>query len=308
MTPSPPASAAALALRALLGRASALRADGREADAVACGPAILKAYFEVEQGRAVNRRDPRGITEKLFCRMLDVHERGCPTYSTLSDKLAVRDFVAGRVGERFLTPLLWSGDDAREIPWARLPPDVLLKCNEGSGKGARLAAPYQSDAAEALALRWQSQSYYWFRREFHYWDVPRRLLIEERLDDGHPDGPIDYIFFCFDGVPRLAQVGSRSHTIHRFFTTDWEPIQLTYRERYETPHIPRPPLLSQMLEAAAVLSAGFDFVRVDLYCCGSDVRFGELTFTPCAGILRFRPWEWDMRLGDWWRYVGLPNA
>ncbi|ROZ64125.1 hypothetical protein EEB15_29125 [Ramlibacter sp. WS9] len=306
--PPLPTSEAALALRALLDRASALRAEGRETDAVACGPAILEAYFEAEQSRAINRRDPRGFTEKLFCRMLDVHEQGCPTYSRLSDKLAVRDFVAGRVGERFLTPVLWSGDDAREIPWERLPPEILLKCNEGSGKGARLAAPYQPEAAQALALRWQSQSYYWFRREFHYWDVPRRLLVDERLDDGHPDGPIDYIFFCFDGVPRLAQVGSRSHTIHRFFTPDWEAVQLTYRERYETPHIPRPAVLSQMLEAAAALSAGFDFVRVDFYCCGNDIRFGELTFTPRAGWIHFKPAEWDMRLGDWWHYRGLPDA
>lgn len=308
LNPLPAASEASLALRALLDRASALRAEGREVEAVACGPAILEAYFEAEQGRAVNRSDPRTFTEKLYCRMLDVHEHGCPTYSTLSDKLAVREFVAQRVGEQLLTPVLWSGDDAGEIPWDRLPPELLLKCNEGSGKGALLAAPYQPEVAQALAHRWQSQSYYWFRREFHYCDVPRRLLVEEKLDDGHPDGPIDYIFYCFDGVPRLIQVGSRTHTIHRFFTPDWEAVQLSYRERYEAPPIPRPPVLSQMLEAAAELSAGFDFVRVDLYCCGNDVRFGELTFTPRAGMLPFKPAEWDMRLGDWWRYGGLPDA
>lgn len=304
----PAASEASLALRALLDRASALRAEGHEAEAIACGPAILEAYFATEQGRAVNRREPRTFTEKLYCRMLDVHERGCPTYSTLSDKLAVRDYVAARAGERLLTPLLWSGDDARDVPWARLPAQAVFKCSEGSGKGAQLQAPYDPDAARALALRWQADSYYWFRREFHYWAVPRRLLIEERLDDGHPDGPIDYIFFCFDGVPRLIQVGSRTHTIHRFFTPAWEDVQLTYRERYEAPEVPRPLLLDQMLDTAATLSAGFDFVRVDLYCCGSDIRFGELTFTPRAGSLAFKPAEWDLRLGDWWRYRGLPDG
>src|SRR5687768_13469290 len=99
MTPSPPASEAALALRALLDRAVGLRTEGREADAVACGPAILEAYFEAEQGRAIERANPATFTEKLYCRMLDVHERGCPTYSELSDKLAVRDYVAARAGE-----------------------------------------------------------------------------------------------------------------------------------------------------------------------------------------------------------------
>jgi hypothetical protein len=291
-----------------LEHAAALRAAGREDEAIACGPAILQAYFQVEQGRPLDRSDPRTFTDKLYCRLLDVHERGCPTYSTLSDKLAVREHVARRIGERYITPVLWSGDDAREIPWSSLPAEMVLKCNEGSGKGALLLAPHDPEAAQALAAVWQAESFYWRKREYHYWPVPRRLLIEPRLDDGHPDGPIDYIFFCFDGVPRLLQVGSRSHTIHRFFTPAWEPLQLTYRVKYETPPMPRPAPLEKMLDLAATLSAGFDFVRVDLYCCGNDIRFGELTFTPCAGKVLFEPREWDARLGDWWRYAGLPDG
>ncbi|WP_048438805.1 ATP-grasp fold amidoligase family protein [Caenimonas sp. SL110] len=296
------------ALQALLDQASALRTDGREADAIALGPDILRAYYEVEQGRPLDRANASTFTEKLYRRMLDVHESGCPVYSTLSDKIRVRDHVASRIDERFLTPLLWTGDDAREIPWERLPGEVVLKCNEGSGKGALLLSPCDHGAVEAMAAGWQAESFYWRRREYHYWDVPRRLLIEPRLDDGHPDGPLDYIFFCFAGVPRLLQVGSRSHTIHRFFTPDWEPIELTYRKEYLAPPIPRPAKLDEMLEIAATLSSGFDFVRVDLYCCGTDIRFGEMTFTPCAGRVLFQPKEWDARVGEWWRYEGLPKG
>lgn len=240
--------------------------------------------------------------------MLDVHEHGCATYSTLSDKLAVREFVARRIGESFLTPVLWSGDDARGIPWSRLPDAFVLKCSEGSGKGALMIAPHDRQAAATQAAGWQAASFYWKRREYHYWPVPRRLLIEPRLDDGHPDGPLDYLFFCFDGVPRLLQVGSRSHTIHLFFTPAWEPVTLTYRKEYLTPHLPRPAHLDRMLDIAARLSAGFDFVRVDLYDCKDGVRFGELTFTPCAGKALFEPAEWDARLGEWWRYAGLPHG
>ena len=295
-------------LRQRLDHAAALRAAGREGEAIACGPAILHAYFQEEHGRALPRSSPRKLTEKLYCRMLDVHERGCAVYSKLSDKLEVREHVAQRIGESFLTPLLWSGEDAREIPWTRLPAEAVFKCSEGSGKGALLTPATRPEDAQVLAAKWQAESYYWFRREYHYWAVPRRLLVEEQLDDGHPDGPIDYIFFCFDGVPRLIQVGSRSHTIHRFFTPGWEPLQLAYRARYEAPPMPRPALLGEMLEAAAALSAGFDFVRVDLYCLGRAVRFGELTFTPRAGKLPFDPPEWDDRLGEWWRYAGPPGG
>lgn len=295
-------------LQSLLDRSSALRAQGLQDEAVAMGPAILHAYFEKEQGRPLDRVNPRTFTEKIYCRMLDVHDqRGCSMYSMLSDKLAVREWVATRIDERFLTPVLWSGDDPREISWKRLPNEFVLKCNEGSGKGALLVAPVDIDEVQARAASWIAESFYWKKREYHYRDVPRRLLVEPRLDDGHPDGPLDYIFFCFDGVPRLVQIGSRSHTIHRFFTTAWEPITLTYRREYLTPEIPRPRTLDAMLDIAAALSSGFDFVRVDLYCCGDDVRFGEMTLTPCAGNVAFNPREWDARVGEWWHYKGPPQ-
>lgn len=293
------------ALGDLLARASALRSAGEVTAALGCGPDILRAYFQAEQGRTLDRARPRTFTEKLFCRMLEVHEQGCAAYTRLADKLAVREYVAQVAGERYLTPLLWQGDDAREIPWHRLPAESVLKCNEGSGKGLLLGAQ-EPDAVTAEADRWLADSFYWRRREFQYWGIPRRLMIEQRLDDGHPDGPLDYIFFCFDGVPRLVQIGSRSHSIHRFFTPAWEPITLTYRQRYEAPPIARPGRLDEMLTLAATLSAGLDFVRVDLYGCHGEVRFGELTFTPCAGKLRFDPPDWDERLGEWWRYRGIP--
>ncbi|MBC7603699.1 MAG: hypothetical protein H7255_13700 [Ramlibacter sp.] len=310
LTTSEPRSAADV-LQARLDHATDLRDAGRESDAIACGPAILEAYFQVQQARELPRHNPQTLTDKIYCRMLDVHERGCATFSRLSDKLAVRDYVAQRIDEKFLTPVLWSGDDAREIPWARLPDEFVLKCNEGSGKGLLMLAPHDRDAAQTLASEWLAESFYWRKREFHYWNVPRRLLVEPRLDDGHPDGPIDYNFFCFDGVPRLLQVGSRSHTIHRFFTPDWEPIALTYRKDYLAPAMPRPAPLAQMLDIAAKLSTGFDFVRVDLFCCKQgrrdEIRFGELTFTPCAGRVMFEPREWDARVGEWWRYSEPPQ-
>ena len=55
-----------------------------------------------------------------------------------------------------------------------------------------------------------------------------------------------------------------------------------------------------MIEVAERLGAGFDFVRVDLYDLPDGPRFGELTFTPGAGLDPFHPPEYDQRLGDLW--------
>jgi hypothetical protein len=55
-----------------------------------------------------------------------------------------------------------------------------------------------------------------------------------------------------------------------------------------------------MIDVASRLSEGFDFVRVDLFNVDGRIYFGELTFTPSAGWIRFEPPEWNLRLGKLW--------
>jgi hypothetical protein len=294
-------------LKQLLKTAWTLKEAGYEQQAIAMGPDILLAYFAEENGYELPRMAPRTFREKLYCRMLDAHENGAPLFTRLSDKVKVRSYVAERIGEQYLTKLLWQGAEAASIPWGTLPEVSVLKCAEGSGKNLVLKKPFDLQHVADLCAQWQATSYYWFRREFHYIDVPRHLLIEEMLTDGHPDGPIDYIFFCFDGVPQLIQVGSRSHMIHRFFSTNWQPLELSYRKDYVAPDIQRPAQLDEMLTLAAQLSRGFDFVRVDLYACNNAIKFGELTFTPRAGHIPFQPDHWNEVLGAFWNYR-LPDA
>jgi hypothetical protein len=53
-----------------------------------------------------------------------------------------------------------------------------------------------------------------------------------------------------------------------------------------------------MVEITRALADDFPLVRVDLYALRDRVYFGEMTFTPDAGMARFEPLEWDRRLGD----------
>lgn len=39
-------------------------------------------------------------------------------------------------------------------------------------------------------------------------------------------------------------------------------------------------------------------MRVDLYEVNGQIYFGELTFHPCAGLMPFKPEEWDEKLGE----------
>lgn len=62
----------------------------------------------------------------------------------------------------------------------------------------------------------------------------------------------------------------------------------------------KPAYLEEMVSLATQLSVGFGFVRVDLYNVDGRIYFGELTFTPTAGVMKIQPEIWDFELGKKW--------
>lgn len=62
-----------------------------------------------------------------------------------------------------------------------------------------------------------------------------------------------------------------------------------------------PPHLIEMLRHARTLSAGWDFLRVDLYDTPVGVWFGEFSPYPGGGRFQIVPRFWDQTLGEWWR-------
>ena len=60
------------------------------------------------------------------------------------------------------------------------------------------------------------------------------------------------------------------------------------------------PNLEKMLDVARRLTAGVDFVRVDLYNLNERIVFGELTNYCAAGLSEFDPPEWDREFGRFW--------
>ena len=80
----------------------------------------------------------------------------------------------------------------------------------------------------------------------------------------------------------------------------------------DVPH--RPTNFGKMLELAERLSAGIDFLRVDLYDMEDRVLVGELTPYPLAGRQRFAPESLDGLFGSWWHELpkdsghSLPKA
>ena len=101
------------------------------------------------------------------------------------------------------------------------------------------------------------------------------------------DQIVDYKIFCFHGQPNFVEVCSNRASglkIH-VYTLDWEPLDVVVPKKKGDYSIPRPTQLERMVQISRQLSADFDFVRVDLYEIHGKIYFGELTFSPAAGVL-----------------------
>jgi TupA-like ATPgrasp len=264
------------------------------------GEIAIKARYQQIRGRPYDPSNIRTFTDKLFRRMIELNRNADQRYTRFADKLAVRDFIRHTIGEEHLTKLIWTGKDPSKIPFDDLPHKCIIKTNHGCG-GHILFDPNADRGLIASKLRQAlRQNYFWSMREYQYFDIEPCILIEELLDDGFPNGPLDYRFWCFNGQPEVIQVDDRSHAINPFYNVDWEKLSLHYRDDCEG-DVARPSNLPGMLSIASKLSEHFDFVRVDLYNINGRIVFGELTFAPVAGNLKLKPQRWDETLGAKWR-------
>ncbi|PWK60559.1 ATP-grasp fold amidoligase family protein [Roseicyclus mahoneyensis] len=289
-------------LKSLLSKSEYLADNTKLSHEITLGPEIIRDNYRKVESRDLDIENHPSFSAKIHQRMIDFHTKGADTATLLADKLAVKDYVRSRVGKEFIPSVIWQAPRLTYNYFVDMPKQGILKCNEGCRKNLTLRENQNYNSLKKETDDWLDNSYYWFRREYQYYNIASELFVEEGIDDGHPDGPIDYIFYCFDGKVQLIQTGSRSHTVHSFFTRNWEKLNLTYRKIYEAPLLPLPSRLGQMIEVAEALSHGIDFIRVDLYQARERVLFGEMTLTPRAGDIQFTPSEWNMKLGQLWNY------
>lgn len=84
-----------------------------------------------------------------------------------------------------------------------------------------------------------------------------------------------------------------------FVDTNWEKAPFGRTDYKEFDTIPdKPDHFDDMKQLVKKLAKDVPFLRVDLYEVNGQIYFGELTFHPCAGLMPFKPEEWDEKLGE----------
>lgn len=262
----------------------------------------LSIYHRRRIGRFPKLRNPTTFNEKILRRCLDPD----PRFGDLTDKLKVRDYVAAKIGSEYLVPLVAEPSNFTQSVFDALPSSFVMKANHGSGfvRVVRDKNDTSFDELNALAESWLSTDFYAIARERHYRTIERRVYFESLL--AGPDGKIPpdlklHVFNKESGDPKIfiLVISDRfgEHPRGDIYDADWNLLGISMGNYARSPApAPRPANLDALLSVARALASDFEFVRVDLYDSNGSIYFGELTFTPGAGMFALKPdrvdYEW----------------
>ncbi len=267
-----------------------------------------KGYKQL--GYFPNLKDPKTLNEKIMWLALNYKN---PEIAVGADKGKAKKWVADRIGEEHVVPLIGVYNDVNDIDFDALPERFVAKLNDGWGADNVMIVRDKNllniDRTKAVLSSWLYPWNNYYYKNMCITDEKMEeatIVIEEFLDAGNGAAPDDFKFYCCDGEPKFALVvGDRSsaNQTRSFVDMDWNILPVARKGKPMAKSVEKPACLEEMKELARVLSKGFPFVRVDFYEVNGKVYLGEMTFTP-GMFLRFSSKEWDRKLGD---YINLPQ-
>ena len=265
-------------------------------------PAALAERFYRRMGRPLDFNHLTTFTEKM--QWIKIYD-ATPLKSRLADKYLVRYWVAEKIGQEYLIPLLGVWDDFDDIDFDALPEKFVLKCNHGCAMNiiVRDKKIFDIECAREKINAWLAVDWGMAHIELHYSPIRRKIIAEKFMKNGDLPDLIDYKFWCFGGKPTYCKCMTGRSIDFRidYFDMNWQHMNFEQKNRPNSDHpedIPPPKNFELMKKLAATLAEGFAFVRVDFYEIDGRVYFGEMTFTPAAGNLSYKSEGTDEFLGS----------
>lgn len=260
---------------------------------------LLRQQYCLLKRQKLNLRQPQTFDEKI--QWLKLYDHCNDMKTQLTDKYAVRQWIADQIGEEYLVPLLGKWDRPEDIDYDSLPEQFVLKGSHGCGCNVVVKDKnsINKDQVTKAFKRWLKINYAYLCGETQYENIKPCIIAEEYIAD--LDGEIpDYKVWCFNGKAHyIMYLAERAKGLKMaFFDRDWSKQDFVYSyPRYEK-DVDRPACLEKLLEMAELLSKDFYHVRVDFYILkNGQIKFGEMTFSSAGGKSKWNPPEADLMLG-----------
>ena len=264
-----------------------------------CPKTHMKMFYENWLGKRLNLCHPQDMNHQLMKLSLEAYKD--PIQHKLrvqcADKYRVREYVTSKGLEDILIPLYGVFDSFDQIDFDKLPNQFVVQYNFGCGQ-----IWICKDKKSADIEKWRKQFKEWDMiegeglqtGEWHYAEIPHKIVITKYLDSLGAISVNDYkfhcmygqVYGCFAAYDRMVGVEHGVQFDH--YDIDWhltDGIRPAWHPKRRD--ILKPQCYKRMLEIAQILSEDFPYCRVDLYEIEGRVYFGELTFTPQGNIMNY---------------------
>ena len=245
-------------------------------------------YFKFK--KFLNLNNPETLNEKILWLKFNTYWKN-PLIKQCADNYRVREYLKEKGHGDLLNPIIGVYDDVEKINWDSLPQKFAIKFNVGCGKNIIVKDKGEIDIPQIKKeiQGWFGLNYWQAYSEMQYKDVKPYVILEQYLASSAGELPEDYKFFCMNGkcvtvmICKDRVIGDRAK--YFFLDREWNLLPYT-QEALDSPneYIPKPEKAFEAMQMAEKLAKDFPFVRVDFYIVNNQIYFGELTFTPAAGM------------------------
>lgn len=265
---------------------------------------VCAAEYYYHLHRFPNLKNPQRFTEWIQWYKLNYRN---DVMHQCVDKYEVRNYVKSKGCASYLNELYFICEDARTIDFAAIPNQFVIKTTDG-GNGdnvfvCRDKSKIDIDSVIKNVNGWRNRQLGSTSGEWAYsGNYKSRVIVEKYLEDPHSlDGSIDdYKLLCFHGKFRYLWIDKNRFSNHKRGFWD-ENLNFMAGVKSDHPTFDEPPKLPdnlpEMISVAEKLSADFPFARVDFYDIDGRITFGEITFYPWSGYVKYTPDSFDYELG-----------
>ena len=235
----------------------------------------------------VNLENPQNIVDRInWCKIYDKNERK----AIWADKiLAHQELSLSSLKDIVIQPAYIFINTEFTLDMFNHLPDGkwFFRCNHGSGWNMRFEKKKGNDPSYLISKmnEWLFLNYaYIGGYEWQYENINRGIIIQPDLGQLK-----DWNFWCENGeikyVQTVRKIGKNLEEFLTFTDADGnipdayigvEPMRFHLLESEKV-------ILEKMKPIVKKLASDFKFVRVDLYSINGQVKFSELTFSPCSG-------------------------
>lgn len=278
--------------------------------------AYLKIGYRYMYHRKLNLDNPTLLSEKWYWLKIYYKNHYYDTIRQCYDKYTVREYLKNKGCDKYLTQILGVYDSADDIDFDKLPNQFVLKITQSSGYNiiCHDKSNLNFNETRRILNLWlkevnnpknQNRT-----EESYYFTGEAKIICEEYLMDDNGEIVEDIKLFCLNGKVCFSYItfdsvdenGNKKEKYDlNVYDREWEllPINWGSNHNYNKEiKVNKPYMYEELVSVAEKMAEDFPFVRVDLYCTGSHIYFGELTWCPTGGNSFVREPEYDRIFGE----------